>query len=72
MMLENDGKNLRQLREYAKIDDWLKEYWFDDHGASWAKMAIRVDQWPSDSGQTSLAMWLFWFLLKPGLFCNKK
>jgi hypothetical protein len=67
MMLENDGKNEQQLRDYAKIDDWLREYWFDDNGASFAKMAIRMDQWPPNSEQTSLAMWLFWFLLKPGL-----
>ena len=33
MMLENDGKNERQLREFAKADEWLKEVWFD--GSEW-------------------------------------
>lgn len=70
MMLENDGKNEKQLREYAKIDGWLQEYWFDDHGASLAKSSIRADRWPPSNRKTSLAMWLFWFLLRPGLFKN--
>ena len=66
MMLENDGKNEMQLREYAGMDGWLKLYWFNDDGASLAKHAIRIGQWPSNSRQASLAMWLFWFLLVPG------
>lgn len=66
MMLENDGKNERQLRDYAQIDVWLREFWFDDHGASFAKSSIRMDQWPPNNDKTSLGMWLFWFLLKPG------
>lgn len=65
MMLENDGKNERQLRDYAQIDVWLREFWFDDHGASFAKSSIRMDQWPPNNDKTSLGMWLFWFLLKP-------
>ncbi|KAF4586280.1 hypothetical protein EYR38_010555 [Pleurotus pulmonarius] len=65
MMLENDGKNERQLRDYAQIDVWLREFWFDDHGASFAKSSIRMDQWPPNNDKTSLGMWLFWFLLNP-------
>lgn len=67
LMLENEGKNERQMREYAGIDDWLQEYWFSESGASAARDCILRDQWPPDNEQNSLAMWLFWFLLRPGL-----
>lgn len=66
LMLENEGKNELQLREYARIDNWLREYWFHEHGASSALSYIKRDQWPPNNQETSLAMWLFWFLLKPG------
>jgi len=66
LVLENEGKNVRQLRDYARMDQWLKEYWFGDSGASGARRALRKDQWPVQSEDTRLAMWLFWFLLKPG------
>ncbi|EGO28705.1 hypothetical protein SERLADRAFT_446117 [Serpula lacrymans var. lacrymans S7.9] len=65
MMLENDGKNERQLREYADIETWLREFWFDDDGASLAPRKIKDDQWPLNHERNSLAMWLFWFFLKP-------
>ncbi|KAF9458704.1 hypothetical protein BDZ94DRAFT_74376 [Collybia nuda] len=65
LMLENEGKNEQQLREYGKIDTWLKDYWFEELGASRAKASIRMDIWLPDTGERSLAMWLFWFLLKP-------
>lgn len=66
MMLENDGKNEQQLRDYARMDLWLNEYFFHDHGASYAKSSIGVNRWPEHNEQTALAMWTFWFLLKPG------
>lgn len=66
MMLENDGKNERQLREYAGIDGWLKEFWFDRNGASRTMLAVTRDEWPSNHEVVSLGMWLFWLLLKPG------
>ena len=28
MMLENEGRNERQLREYARFDVWLKDFLF--------------------------------------------
>ncbi|KAL0952617.1 hypothetical protein HGRIS_006868 [Hohenbuehelia grisea] len=65
MMLENDGKNEEQLRGYGRIDEWLHEYWFSEGGASGSVSAIKANNWPSNTEQTSLAMWLFWFLLKP-------
>jgi len=66
MMLENNGKNEQQLRDYAEMDVWLTEYWFDSRGASFATISIKIDQWPPNDTLNSLAMWLFWFLLNPG------
>jgi hypothetical protein len=68
MMLENDGKNEKQLREYAGIDEWLYKFWIHRDGASMAWYAIKQDHWPQDNERNALAMWLFWFLLRPGTF----
>ena len=40
MMLENDGLNERQLREYARLDGWLRAFWFEEDGASCAHLAF--------------------------------
>lgn len=66
MMLENDGKNEQQLLDYAEMDGWLVEYWFDDEGASSAANMILQRVWPVEDEKNSIAMWLFWFLLRPG------
>ncbi|KAJ8073012.1 hypothetical protein PM082_019880 [Marasmius tenuissimus] len=65
LMLENEGKNERQLKEYAQIDIWLKDYWFHEFGASGVRSRITSDEWPMENGNLVLAMWLYWFLLKP-------
>ncbi|CAL1698286.1 unnamed protein product [Somion occarium] len=65
MMMENDGKNEVQLREYARIGEWLKEFWFHPDGASQAVSSVREDEWPANHERTSLAMWLLWFTLRP-------
>ncbi|KIJ60887.1 hypothetical protein HYDPIDRAFT_169933 [Hydnomerulius pinastri MD-312] len=70
MMLENDGKNEQQLRDYAHMDAWLMEYWFDDGGASSATRMIALGKWPLEEEKNSIAMWLFWFLLRPGESCS--
>ncbi|KAG8215335.1 hypothetical protein J3R82DRAFT_8929 [Butyriboletus roseoflavus] len=67
MMLENDGKNELQLLDYAEMDAWLMEYWFDDEGASSAAHMILEHAWPIEDEKNSIAMWLFWFLLRPNL-----
>jgi hypothetical protein len=67
MILENDGKNIKQLRDYAGMEQWLMEYWFDDDGASLASKVLSEDGWPLENEHNSLAMWLFWFLLRPGM-----
>ena len=66
MMLENDGKNERQLREYAHLDDWLRAFWFAEDGASFARLEIGDNSWPPYNDLADVTMWLFWFLLKPG------
>jgi len=66
MMLENDGKNERQLREYAHLDDWLRAFWFAEDGASFARLEIRGNAWPPYNDLADVSMWLFWFLLRPG------
>lgn len=68
MMLENDGKNERQLREYAHLDDWLRKFWFAEDGASFARLEIRDNSWPPYNDLADVTMWLFWFLLKPGAY----
>lgn len=69
MMLENDGLNERTLRKYGRLDSWLRNFWFDPEGASFATYALGDNLWPPDSEFSTLAMWLFWLLLKPGMFC---
>ncbi|KAF9238648.1 hypothetical protein BU15DRAFT_88288 [Melanogaster broomeanus] len=65
MMLENDGKNEQQLRDYADMDSWLMEYWFDEAGGSSATNVILRDSWPLEDEKNSVAMWLFWLMLRP-------
>jgi hypothetical protein len=66
MMLENDGKNERQLREYARLDRWLHAFWFAEDGTSCALLAIHDNAWPPNNDLSAVTMWLFWFLLRPG------
>ncbi|KAJ7607347.1 hypothetical protein FB45DRAFT_948125 [Roridomyces roridus] len=61
MMLENAGKNEEQLRDYARMEDWLRSY---------LKVKPPIEQWPPHNDHTSLAMWLFWFLLRPADYAN--
>ncbi|KAJ3516227.1 hypothetical protein NLJ89_g1250 [Agrocybe chaxingu] len=63
MMLEDEGRNRALLVNYARMKDWLREFWFDPHGASLAIHSIRIGHWPINRSETALGMWLFWFLL---------
>ncbi|TBU42697.1 hypothetical protein BD309DRAFT_865776 [Dichomitus squalens] len=65
MMLENDGKNDLQLREYARFDVWLKDFLFHPTGASLAAWSVKIDLWPPNDERSALALWLFWYMLKP-------
>ncbi|KAJ7454954.1 hypothetical protein B0H11DRAFT_2068347 [Mycena galericulata] len=64
MMLENAGKNEKQLRDYARMGDWLRGYLFDEQYTARSKTTTHLEQWPLHNDHTSLAMWLFWFLLR--------
>ena len=70
MMLENDGKNELQLREYGKIESWLRTYWFDEAGSSLASLHLLKNEWPASDTKLSVAMWLLWFFLRLGSFCS--
>ncbi|KIK52486.1 hypothetical protein GYMLUDRAFT_49883 [Collybiopsis luxurians FD-317 M1] len=65
MMLEDEGKNRRQLATYARMDSWLIEFWFDEYGASGSWRSIQQGKWPAHNESNCLAMWLLWFLFKP-------
>ncbi|KAJ7456988.1 hypothetical protein FB451DRAFT_599828 [Mycena latifolia] len=65
MMLENAGKNEQQLRDYAKMGDWLKGYLFEEKSLGRSRLTCHLEHWPPQNDHTSLAMWLFWFLLRP-------
>ena len=70
MMLENDGKNALQLREYGRIESWLRIYWFDEAGSSLASLNLLKHKWPTSNARLSVAMWLLWFFPKFGSFCS--
>ena len=65
MMLENDGKNERQLREYGKIESWLRVYWFDERGSSRASSNILTEKWSPNDTTSAISMWLLWFFMTP-------
>ncbi|KAI0314702.1 hypothetical protein OF83DRAFT_420640 [Amylostereum chailletii] len=65
MLLESDGMNELQLRQYARLDLWLRAFWFDADGASCSMLAIDENDWPPNNDLSSLAMWCFWFMLRP-------
>ncbi|KAG6879780.1 hypothetical protein C0992_011825 [Termitomyces sp. T32_za158] len=79
MMLENKGKNERQLRDYAKIDPWLRDYWFNERGASRVTDYLNVEGWLPETPSRSMAMWLYkltnpaWhqFIPGPSVFTEK-
>jgi hypothetical protein len=68
MVLEGDSKNGRQLREYARLVDWLIDWWLDDGFPTSAKRLIEAGIWPTCNTQASLTLWLLWFLLKSSTF----
>lgn len=66
LMLENDSKNRRQLCEYAGFETWLERFWLDDNGSSLVRRCWETARWPPLTTENSMAMWLYWILLKPG------
>lgn len=72
MMIENDGKNEQQLLDYAEMDTWLMEYWFDEEGASSAARMVIQHAWPVEDEKNAIAMCLSWLLLRPGASCFRR
>ena len=70
MLLESEGLNELQLRQYAHLDQWLKTFWFEADGASCATLAIQENDWPPNTDLASLAMWSYWFMFTPGAFLS--
>lgn len=68
LLLENEGKNKRQLVGYGRMREWIHEFWFDAHGSSLAIYNIRIGQWPLNRVENALGMWVFWFLLDTSEF----
>lgn len=67
MMVENEGKNEEQLRDYAKIHAWISSYWFNEDGTSFARVKITADLWPRNTPITAAGMWLLWLFFRPGV-----
>ncbi|KAH9170382.1 hypothetical protein EDB89DRAFT_2072059 [Lactarius sanguifluus] len=57
---------LDDLRECTRLDGWLRAFWFEEDGASCARLAIRDNAWLPNNDFSTVTMWLFWFLLRPG------
>ena len=77
MVTENEGRNVSQLKYYARIEKWLSIFWFSPEGLSGTEKALIFDVWPLSQAsneltkkhilmRSTLAMWLFWFFLSPG------
>ncbi|KAE9389799.1 hypothetical protein BT96DRAFT_1002898 [Gymnopus androsaceus JB14] len=59
MVIENEGRNEQQLREYARIDEWLTEFWLDENGASamWLYwFLLKPEQYKKDRLKTNKAL----------------
>jgi len=56
--LKNDGKNSKQLKEYGRIDPWLKAFFLDTGGGSYAEHDLVFNHWPRDNLNNRIALWL--------------
>ena len=61
MVLENDGKNERQLLEYAHMTHWLEQCWVR------ISKTLQGDGWPPNSLIHSVYMWLLCNFYSKGL-----
>lgn len=63
MMLESDGRNERQLIEYARVDHFACTFIRANMGLD----NCRPDRWPSELETHALAIWLLWFTRDAGM-----
>lgn len=59
MFLENDGKNIRQLMDYAQIHHFAFDF-ARPNGRLHDGAGMRGN-WPMDSELNALGLWIFWF-----------
>lgn len=61
MMMENDGKNAAQLKEYARLPDFVNRL-----------VRTRLPEsrgegnWPEESDTVNLSLWLMWMCTDTG------
>jgi hypothetical protein len=74
MLLEDSGRNARAARELGHAHAWLRTFWLrglrPPVSATEAELTAgrpTSRPWAPDSARNALAMWCFWFLLKPGM-----
>ncbi|KAF8521123.1 hypothetical protein BU17DRAFT_46039 [Hysterangium stoloniferum] len=68
MMMENEGKNICQLRDYALITKWLIGFFLSSDSASGAVSDLLAGTWPKggcgdEKSVNALALWLFWLYI---------
>lgn len=62
MMLENESRNVKHLRNYASTGIWLRAFLLDSDGGSFLSHDLAQGIWPEPTFESRLAMWLFWFI----------
>ena len=65
MMLENDGKNVVQLVEWAGLDVWADKY---VRVRLWEN--VTETGWPVVNECNALALWLLWMSEDEGELCS--
>ncbi|KIY44863.1 hypothetical protein FISHEDRAFT_50592, partial [Fistulina hepatica ATCC 64428] len=66
MILENQGRNMAQLCDYAELNVWLREFWFHPSGTSRFHPTVKREAWPVLTPSVSIALWLLLFALDFG------
>ncbi|KAF5325951.1 hypothetical protein D9611_001011 [Ephemerocybe angulata] len=72
MMLEDEGRNKMQLLFYSEMDQWIKDYMLHKDGASLTRQRLENGGYPLPTTRASLAMWLFWFFIRPDEYARSR
>ncbi|GJJ14009.1 hypothetical protein Clacol_008266 [Clathrus columnatus] len=70
MMLENDGKNAIQLKEFGRIADWLKNYFLEIYGGSYIQHDNNYSNWPRNTPENRMALWLLYLCENDGIIIS--
>jgi hypothetical protein len=63
MVLEDEGKNIVHLKEFANLGEWITTYLFSNTGRSMLAQALLRKAWPLARSSIRLAIWLLWFIV---------